>query len=102
LGRLQRFPQLEERLALVCTLSPLSESETAGYIAHRLEVAGSRATMFHDAAIRRIWESSAGIPRRIDRLCDFSLLVGFAEGLSVITAEHIDGVSQELCGRKAA
>ena len=102
LGRLERFPQLEERLALTCTLSPLSEAETRGYIGHRLEVAGSSETIFDAAAVRRLWELSAGIPRRIDRLCDFSLLVGYAEGLSVITADQIDAVSQELHGRKAA
>lgn len=102
LGRLERFPQLEERLALVCTLPPLSEAETRGYISHRLDVAGRSEPIFDVAAVRRLWEASAGIPRRIDRLCDFSLLVGYADGLSAISAGHIDAVSQELHGRKAA
>jgi general secretion pathway protein A len=101
-GRWQRFPQLEERLALVCTLPPLSERETKAYIAHRLNVAGRSTSVFDDAALRRIWEHSAGIPRRIDRLCDFSLLVGYADGVSILSAAQIDGVAQELHGRAAA
>jgi general secretion pathway protein A len=100
-GRLRRLPQLEERLALVCALAPLSEAETKSYIAHRLQSAGRTQPVFHDAALQRIWECSGGIPRRIDRLCDFSLLVGYAEGLPLLAAEHIDGVAQELCGRAA-
>jgi general secretion pathway protein A len=101
-GRLQRFPQLEERLALICTLPPLSEGETKTYVAHRLNVAGRSKPVFDDNGLRRIWEHSAGIPRRIDRLCDFSLLVGYADGLQMLTADHIDGVAQELGGRAAA
>lgn len=100
-GRLQRLPQLEERLALICTLSPLSAAETAEYIRHRLAVAGRTQPIFNDAAIHRIWEWSGGIPRRIDRLCDFALLVGYADGLKAVTVDQIDGVSQELRGRAA-
>lgn len=102
LGRLQRMPPLEERLSLVSTLTPLSQEETADYIAQRLSIAGRTEPVFDDSALSRIWESSAGIPRRIDRLCDFSLLVGFADGLDVISADQIDGVAQELRGRAAA
>ena len=50
-GRLQHLPQLEERLALICTLAPLSEAETKGYIAHRLECAGRSQPVFQDAAL---------------------------------------------------
>ncbi len=102
LGRLQRWPQLEERLALVSTLTPLSHDETATYISRRLAVAGRTAPVFDDSALQSLWETSGGIPRRIDRLCDFSLLVGCADGLQLLTADHIAGVSQELRGRAAA
>lgn len=102
LGRLQRSPQLEERLAITCSLTPLSIEETADYIAHRLQIAGRTEPIFADGALERIWDSSGGIPRRIDRLCDFSLLVGCADGLTQIAAAHIAAVSQELRGRAAA
>ena len=100
-GRLQRCPQLEERLALVCTLSPLSVPETGEYIRHRLLVAGRREPIFETDAVQRIWECSGGLPRRIDRLCDFALLVGFADGALTITIDQIDGVARELRGRAA-
>lgn len=101
-GRLQRFPQLEERLALVATLAPLTAEETVEYIIHRLAVAGRTEPIFNAAALASIWEQAAGIPRRIDRLCDFSLLVGYAEGRTTITADDIAGVSEEIRGRRAA
>jgi general secretion pathway protein A len=101
-GRLQRFPQLEERLALTCTLPQLTEAEAAEYIAHRLAVAGRSEPIFDPAAISAIWEQTGGIPRRIDRVCDFCLLVGFAEGRRSITAEDIAGVVEEIGGRRAA
>lgn len=101
-GRLQRIPQLEERLALVCTLAPLTEAETTDYIAHRLAIAGREEPIFDAAALAAIWEQSGGIPRRIDRLCDFSLLVGYSEGRTTIAAEDIAAVSAEIRGRRAA
>lgn len=102
LGRLQRLPPLEERLALACPLTALSAEQSAEYILHRLRIAGRMEPVFDASALDRIWECAEGIPRRIDRLCDFSLLVGYAEDLTLITADQIDGVSQELGGRAAA
>lgn len=101
LGRLQRMPQLEERLAMVCPLAPLTETQSDEYIVHRLSVAGRTNPVFDASALHRLWECAEGIPRRIDRLCDFSLLVGYAENLALISAAEIDGVSQELRGRAA-
>ncbi len=101
-GRLQRVPQLEERLALTCALTPLIQEEASDYITHRLAVAGRETPIFDESALRAIWEQSGGIPRRIDRLCDFSLLVGCAEGRTVITAAEIVGVAEEIQGRRAA
>jgi len=45
------------------------------------------------AAIHRL---TGGIPRAIGRVCDLSLLVGFADGLREIRAEEIHDVSLEL------
>jgi len=102
LGRLQRVPQLEERLALVCTLTSLTEAETTEYILHRLAITGRLEPIFDASALAAIWQQTGGIPRRIDRLCDFSLLVGYAEGRTTITADDIAGVADEIRGRRAA
>lgn len=93
---LDRAPQLEERMAVKCLLRPMTVEETAGYVAHRLQVAGTTQTIFDDAAIDALHELTHGIPRRINRLCDLALLIGYAEEQQTITASQLEAVSEEL------
>jgi general secretion pathway protein A len=46
--------------------------------------------------MRVIFELTAGIPRRINRLCDFALLVGFANQSERILANQIENVHGEI------
>jgi general secretion pathway protein A len=39
---------------------------------------------------------AGGIPRRINRLCDLALMLGFAEDRQQISADIIDGVQADL------
>jgi general secretion pathway protein A len=43
-----------------------------------------------------LYELSGGVPRRINRLCDLALLVGFADESSAISAEQVEAVAEEL------
>ena len=71
--------QLKQRIGLRCTLAPLSEVETASYIAARLRIAGAdAAAVFTAEAIQTIHERSGGIPRTISVICDNALVSGFA------------------------
>jgi type II secretory pathway predicted ATPase ExeA len=99
---LRRFPPLDERVAVTCVLSRLSAEETARYIQHRLSTAGAKRTIFEPSAIQAIQELTHGIPRRINRLCDLALLVGYGEELTTLTAEHLESIHQELVGAAAA
>lgn len=101
-GIIKRMPHLDDRISIPCVLTAMSDIETAGYVQHRLKAAGAAETIFTPAALRSIHELSGGLPRRINRLCDFALLVGFAEDLGLIDAEHIEGVSSELSLARAA
>ena len=94
----QRLPQLEERLAVKCLLSRLTATETAAYVQHRLAAAGSKQTIFDDSAIDEIYRLTHGIPRRINRLCDLALLVGFGEELRTLSRGQIESINQELVG----
>ena len=49
-----------------------------------------------------IQQLTHGIPRRINRLCDLALLVGYGEELRAITGQHIESIHQELIGSAAA
>jgi general secretion pathway protein A len=96
LNTVRRLGQLEERLSVKCLLRPLSAEETAAYVTHRLEAAGSTRPIFEPTAMQPLHELSGGVPRRINRLCDLALLVGFADGSSSISPEQVEAVAQEL------
>jgi general secretion pathway protein A len=101
LQRLQRHVPLAERTEVMCIMNGWSLQETGDYISRALVAAGSQRQIFTPDATRSIFEWSAGNPRRINRLCDLALLVGFAEQLQQITAREIEAVSSELVGHAA-
>lgn len=96
LPKLERIPALEERLAVKSLLRPLSEPETGQYVTQRLKVAGARRTIFHPDAVAALHQLTGGVARRINRLCDLALLIGFAEQRHSISAEHLESVAGEL------
>jgi type II secretory pathway predicted ATPase ExeA len=96
LPAVDRMPQLEERLSVKCVLRPMTADETAGYVSHRLSAAGCQRTIFDMPALEALHGASRGLPRRINRLCELALLIGFAEERETIGAEHVEAVSQEL------
>lgn len=93
---LDRLPQWEERLDVKCLLKPLSEAETAAYVEHRLRVAGATRPIIDVEALPTLHALTQGIARRINRLCDLALLVGFAEERTTLDASHFEAVCQEL------
>ncbi len=96
LPKLERMPALEERLSVKSLLRPLTERETGEYVSHRLRVAGATSPIFDPQAMAALHGFTQGIPRRINRLCDLALLIGFAEERKTIGAEHLESVAQEL------
>ncbi len=95
-GTLQRIDQMSDRIAFYCLLQSLTNAESDEYIRYRLKAAGRREPIFDDSALKAIFELSAGIPRRINRLCDFALLVGYANQLTCVSADQIEGVHAEI------
>lgn len=96
LPALDRMPQLEERLGAKCLLRPLSLEETFSYVHHRLTAAGARRPIFDTTALETLYALTQGYPRRINRLCDLSLLIGFAEEATSIGPDQLEAISQEL------
>ena len=96
LNRLTRLPELNERIGVKSLIHSFSREETAQYVAHRLRVAGLTDSVFDDAAIHEIHELSGGVPRRINRIADLSLLVGFADGMKSLTTKEVDSVAEEI------
>ncbi|MCU0960178.1 MAG: AAA family ATPase [Pirellulaceae bacterium] len=93
---LDRLPELDERLAVKCLLRRLNLEETISYVMHRLQAAGATRAIFDASALEALHHCSAGIPRRINRLGDLGLLIGFAEERASIGREQIEAVAEEL------
>lgn len=96
LSTLGRTPGLEERIAVKSLLRPLTVDETAEYVQHRLAAAGASREIFTKAAIEMMHALTGGVPRRIDRLGDLALVIGFADSVESIGADHLESVSREL------
>jgi general secretion pathway protein A len=70
--------QLNQRIALRYHIQPFSRQEAEDYINHRLVVAGSHGGVkFSRRALAAIYRLSAGIPRKINLLCDRAMLSAY-------------------------
>lgn len=98
LGMLRRVHRLDERLSFACALQPLTEPQTADYVRLRLAAAGAEQPIFTEDALRSVYELSGGVPRQINRLCEMSLLVGFAERQTQIERGQVESVAGDLPG----
>lgn len=98
LPALDRMPDLEERLSVKCLLRRFNLDETISYISHRMVAAGATDLyrVFDTKALEAVHQLSDGIPRRVDRLCDLSLLIGYAEEATKLQASHVENVAAEL------
>ncbi len=102
LSTLGRTPRLEERLDITALLEPLEPEEVPLYVEHRMRAAGAQREIFTPAAIDALQYIAQGVPRRINRLGDLALLVGYAGMAESIDAPLIESVANELAFARAA
>ena len=87
--------QFAQRISVDYHLESLSEEETAGYIRHRLEIAGGNPRLFEEDACRAVYRYSNGVPRLINLLCDTALVYGYADQRDVIDSALVTDVARE-------
>lgn len=97
-NNVESIKQLSQRIPVRCNLERFDEEDTKNYILHRLNVAGCTAAVFEEEAYRVIYERSGGIPRRINNICDMSLLAGFSLNAGLIGMDIISDVIKDLEG----
>ena len=92
--------QLAQRVVARYHLGALTEPETAQYLRHRLAVAGlTTANPFSKRAMRRIYQRSRGVPRRINLLADRALLGAYADGVARVDQAIVDKAAAEVFAR---
>jgi general secretion pathway protein A len=94
--------QLNQRVSLRATLTPLSRPALEAYVGHRLSVASGAAVVFNRAALDRLHRWSGGVPRVINLICDRALMAGAQSGTTEITPAMIDRAAKVLDLRPAA
>jgi type II secretory pathway predicted ATPase ExeA/outer membrane protein OmpA-like peptidoglycan-associated protein len=89
--------QLRQRISTISRLRPLTFVETRAYINHRLRTAGYRGSeLFNLEASHHIWESSKGVPRKVNTLCFNAMLLGFAGNSKSIDENILDEAARDL------
>jgi type II secretory pathway predicted ATPase ExeA len=89
--------QLAQRIRLRFHLTPLSKNDTAAYIQHRLEVAGSQGRQIFDPeTFPMIYRYTGGIPRLVNTLSDTSMMAAYAQDRDTVTVDDVRAAVEEL------
>lgn len=96
LEKIKPMPQLQQRLGIKYHLLGLGLNETEEYIRHRLSVAGAKRDIFTKSGFEVIYEYSKGIPRKINNICDMSLLIGFGQEVKLIDKKLAEKLAADL------
>jgi general secretion pathway protein A len=109
--KLDRQPELKDRVTIFGALSSLTRKDVEELIAFRWQVAGGKPPLpFTDEALEAIFVYSKGLPRRICKLCDNALIRVFsAEGkqagadqiVQIAGEARMDDVRPDLTLRKS-
>ena len=103
ISHIAKHSSLEDRVAVRCHLERFSLDDTVAYVLHRLRCSGcSREDVFSAKAFEQLHLLSQGVPRRINRLCDLALMIGFAQDLKNIEARTILSAHLELSSHRQA
>jgi type II secretory pathway predicted ATPase ExeA len=92
---LQLPPGLADRLTARCLLGPLLEPESAAYIQGRIASVGGSESLFPPEALAALHHASDGLPRRLNRLADLSLLIAYAQ-----SQPHPDATTVAIAARE--
>ncbi|MBC8457845.1 MAG: AAA family ATPase [Deltaproteobacteria bacterium] len=92
--------QLDERITVRYDLRPLDRKDIQGYVEHRLGIAGGRENLrFTSGSFAKIYAYSQGNPRRINAICDRTLLIAYAKNKSTISKGTVTEAVHDLRGK---
>jgi hypothetical protein len=96
--KLPEMRQLDQRVSSRCSLPALTREAAAGYISHRLSVAGGDDDRVHFSpnAVDAVFRASAGIPRVVNLICDRALHRGHLARKHVIDLEAVSQAIEDL------
>ncbi len=92
-----QMQQLRQRVTASYHLGPLDRTETQAYIEHRLKHVGWNGDPeFEPSCFDVIHSITAGVPRRINTLCNRVLLAGFLSEKHRLEATDVQAIAREI------
>jgi general secretion pathway protein A len=94
-------PRMAEMLTLSVprfSLGPLSEDQTAAYVAHRLRAAGATNpdALMPYTLMPAIYGATRGVPARVNQLCEKALAHAAAENAPLVTTSALEAAMVDL------
>ena len=93
--KIKAIEQLEQRIAIKYHLAPFDFNDTARYSVFRQKRAGRNEGVFSKEAVEKVYEYTKGVPRKINNLCDLSLLIGFSKSKKLVHSEIIESIARD-------
>lgn len=84
--------QFVQRVTATYHIASLDRAAVAGYIQHRLSHVGGTGSEFTAEAIDLVHSHSHGIPRLVNKLCDFAMVYAATEERRIVDAAIVEEV----------
>ncbi len=95
--RAPELAELDQRLAVRCEFTPLTDEETRAYVLHRLEIADPELTItFAPEVLAMVHQCSNGIPRVVNLLCHRALIAAQGDRARVVDTGMLMTVIADL------
>jgi len=95
-AKISHIAQFYQRIAIRYHLHPFHLLDTAKYILFREKKAGLTRNIFTTEAIKEIYDYSQGVPRKVNSVCDLSLLIAFNKKRKLISSGIVKSVVDDL------
>ena len=95
-AKISHIAQFYQRIAIRYHLYPFHLLDTAKYILFREKKAGLTRNIFTTEAIKEIYDYSQGVPRKVNSVCDLSLLIAFNKKRKLISSGIVKSVVDDL------
>jgi general secretion pathway protein A len=92
---MQQLRQLAQRIAIDHHLEALCAEETTGYVRHRVAIAGGRPDLFTPEALQLVHDSTGGVPRLINLVCDTALVYAFSDQRASVGIDTVENVVED-------
>ncbi|CUH40855.1 putative secretion ATPase, PEP-CTERM locus subfamily [Jannaschia seosinensis] len=87
-----KMRQFAQRVTATYHIPAMDRETTGRYVWHRLQHAGGTGEEFTSEAIDVIFEKSAGVPRLVNKLCDFCMVYAYSNDERTISASVVEEV----------